>query len=189
MAALGRAFAEGRLTIDEYDDRCKGVTHANVRSDLDQYFLDIPQNPDGSGKELDTVYSAQEIAAAHKSSKNTKAGILGLTTVGALVATPILMTAVGELAGLLLFVIPMVWILLYVMNIGPKSWYTPSPKQIEKERLREIQSADALRNAERKAAEQARQAELKAQRQQLAGELTNEAMGFAKRSLDKFKKK
>lgn len=189
MAALGRAFAEGRLTIDEYDDRCQGVARANVRSDLEQYFLDIPQNWDGSGKELDSVYSAQEVAAAHRSAKNIRGGLLGLTMVGSIAAVPVLLALDVMFAPVVLVLIPVVWILLYVMKIGPKSWYMPSPRQIEKERLREIQSADAIRNAERKAAEQARQAELKAQRQQLASELTNEAMGFAKRSLDKFKKK
>lgn len=189
MAALGRAFAEGRITIDEYDDRCQGITRATVRGDLDRFFQDIPQNPDGSGKDLDTMYSAQEVSAAYKTSRNIRSGLLGLTTVGSIAAIPVLAVAGSVVPALPLVLIPIVWILLYIMKIGPKSWYTPSPKQIERERLREIQSADAIRNAERKAEEQARQAELKAERQRLAGELTNEAMGFAKRSLDKFTKK
>ncbi len=188
MAALGRAFAEGRLTIDEYDSRCREIAVATTRSDLEPLFLDIPQNPDGSGKELDVSYSAQEIAAAHKSSRNTRLGIMGLTTVVTLAAVPVLAASGFVAATVLYAVIPIVWILLYIMKVGPAQWYMPSPKQIEKERLREIQSADALRNAERKAAEQARQAELRAERQRLAGELTNEAMGFAKRTMDKFKK-
>lgn len=188
MAALGRAFAEGRLTIDEYDDRCQRTAAAMTRSDLEPLFLDIPQNPDGSGKELDVSYSAQEVAAAHKSSRNTRLGIMGIVTVVTLAGVPALLAS-GLTAAVVLFaVIPIVWILLYIMKVGPAQWHMPSPKQIEKERLREIQSADAIRNAERKAEEKARQAELRAERQRLAGELTNEAMGLAKRTMDKFKK-
>lgn len=188
MAALGRAFAEGRLTIDEYDERCTEITRATTRSDLEPLFRDIPQNPDGSGTEFDVSYSAREIAAAHKSSRNTRLGIMSLTAVVTLAAVPALIAS-GFLAATTLYaVIPVVWILLYVMKVGPAQWHMPSPKQIEKERLREIQSADAIRNAERKAEVQARQAELREERQRLAGELTNEAMGIAKRTMDKFKK-
>ena len=188
MAALGRAFSEGRLNVNEYDERCKDVAAAATRSDLEPLFTDIPQNPDGSGKELTVSYSAQEIAAAHKASRNTRLGVLGLTTVLVLAGVPLLQATGFAAAPVLLAIIPIVWILLYIMKVGPASWYMPSPKQIEKERLREIQSADAIRNAERKAEEQARQAQLRAERQRLAGELTNEAMGFAKRSIKKFKK-
>lgn len=179
MAALSRAFSEGRLNVDEYDSRVKSVVRADVSSDLESLFTDLPQNADGSGKDFDTMYSAQEVAAAHKASKNSKLGVLLLSTIASLVAIPVVNVATGTgLGALFLFVIPTVWVLLYILKIGPEQWYSPSPRQIERERLREIKSADAIRSAERKA-----------KRQEIAGELTTDAMSFAKRSLDKFTKK
>lgn len=188
MSSLGRAFAEGRLTMDEYDCRCQDITKAQSLSDLQAVFADLPQNPHTAALDHRPVYSLAEVQAARRSSRRTRAGVLGLTTVGTIVATPILISAVGGLGGMLFFLIPTVFILLYVMKIGPASWHQPSPRQIERERMREIQLANAQFNAERRAQEEARQAEIRAKRRELTGELTNEAMGFAKKSLDRFKK-
>lgn len=188
MAALGRAMSEGRLSVDEYDARCQTVTKATLRKELEPLFSDLPQTPVGSSKDPDVMYSAQEVAAAHKGSRNVKFGLMSLTTVGSIAAVPILASIGVMTPGWSLVLIPIVFILLYILKIGPAKWHTPSPRQIHRQRLREIQSAEALRSAERKAEDQARLAELRSQRQLLAGELTNEAMGIAKRSIDKFKK-
>lgn len=188
IAALGRAFAEGRLTMDEYEDRIQTITEAQTHQQIVPVFSDLPQNASSTVIDNSPRYSAQEIEAAYRRSKHTKWGLMGLTTVGTLVAIPVLTVLSSELWGLLIFLIPTVFILLFIMKIGPKSWYQPSPRQIERERMRQIQASEALYTAERRANDEARQAELRAQRQQLASELTNEAMGFAKRSMDKFKK-
>lgn len=189
IAALGRAFAEGRLTMDEYEDRIESITQAQTHGKVAQVFTDLPRM-DGSSTVIDNSprYTQQEVEAAYRSSKRTRLGIMALTTVGTLAAIPILTVASSWMWAMLFFVIPTVFILLYIMKIGPKSWYQPSPRQIERQRLRQIQASQALYTAEKKANDEARQAELRAQRQQLASELTNEAMGFAKRSIDKFKK-
>lgn len=189
IAALGRAFAEGRLTMDEYEDRIESITQAQTHGQVAQVFTDLPRM-DGSSTVIDNSprYTQQEVEAAYRSSKRTRLGIMALTTVGTLAAIPILTAASSWMWAMLFFVIPTVFILLYIMKIGPKSWYQPSPRQIERQRLRQIQASQALYTAEKKANDEARQAELRAQRQQLASELTNEAMGFAKRSIDKFKK-
>ena len=188
MSSLGRAFAEGRLIMDEYDCRCKDITEAQSLADLQVVFADLPQNPQSTALDHRPVYSVAEVQAARRSSRRTRAGVMGLTTVGTIVATPILVSAVGGLGGLLVFLIPTVFILLYVMKVGPTSWHQPSPRQIERERMREIQIANAQLNAERRAQEEARQAEIRARRRELTGELTNEAMGLAKKSIDRFKK-
>lgn len=189
MSSLGRAFAEGRLTMDEYDCRCQDITRAQSLSDLQAVFADLPQNPHTAALDHRPVYSLAEVQAARRSSTRTRAGLLGLTTVGTLFAGPILISAGAVATGTLLFaLIPTVFILLYVMKVGPASWHQPSPRQIERERRREIQIATAQFKAERRAQEEARQAEIRAKRRELTGELTTEAMGFAKKSLDRFKK-
>ena len=45
MNALGHALGEGRLSLSEYDERCREVAAAQVRADLDPLFADIPQRP------------------------------------------------------------------------------------------------------------------------------------------------
>lgn len=188
MASLGRAFAEGRLTMDEYDERCTTITRAQSRADLAPVFRDLPQSPNSTAMDRTPVYSLAEVQSARRAAQRTRAGVMGLTTVGTLVATPILLATGLEMAGLLIFLIPTVFILLYVMKIGPDSWHQPSARQIERQRLREIQAANATHTAQQRAREEARQAEIRARRRELTGELTNEAMGFAKKSIERFKK-
>ncbi|AKE40136.1 Hypothetical protein NG00_01970 [Corynebacterium camporealensis] len=186
MDALGRAFAEGRLTMDEYDERCRQVTAATKRSELAQLFDDLPADLQHSPAD-GPLYSAAEIAEAHRAGKKTRLGVMSLTTVGTFVATPLLILVHPGFSALIA-IIPTVFILLYIMKIGPASWFAPSPRALEKQRLREIRAAYALENAERQAHNEARREELRAQRSQLAGELTNEAMGFVKRSIDRMRK-
>lgn len=188
MSALGQAFAEGRLSMDEYDNRCTSITRAQSAADLAPVFHDLPQSPRSTAIDHQPVYSVADVDNARRASRRTRAGLMGLTTIGTIVATPLLMATVAEMAGLLFFVIPTVFILLYVMKIGPASWHQPSPRQIEREKMRQIQIANAQMTAERRALEDARQAEIRARRRELTGELTNEAMGFAKKSLGRFKK-
>lgn len=187
MESLGRAFAEGRLTMDEYDERCRQIGACQHRKDLAPVFHDLPQSVHNSASS-GPMYSAQEIYEAYRSSKRTRLGIAGLTTVGTLAAAPILIATVSPAFSALYALIPIIFILLYVMKVGPASWYTPSPRKLERERFRELRMQQAIQSAEQRAAHQERQAQLRAQRQQLAGELTNEAMGFAKRSIDKMRK-
>lgn len=50
VAQLGRAFAEGRLDLDEYDERVASAYGAKTASDLLQLTADLPvPNPDHRG--------------------------------------------------------------------------------------------------------------------------------------------
>ncbi|MGP6175606.1 DUF1707 SHOCT-like domain-containing protein [Corynebacterium sp. A21] len=170
MSQLGHAMAEGRLSIDEYDIRCRKVAAAEVRSDLDGLFHDLPQTfAQRPGTEIEQVYNASEVEAAHRSGARPKAGLLGLSTIGAVIATAVMAPAIGEMSLLFMFIIPVMAILLYVMKIGPASWYAPSKRQLERNRLRELRTAERLRSAE-----------LRVQRKERQHELTSEAMSMAK---------
>ncbi|MGD7001596.1 DUF1707 SHOCT-like domain-containing protein [Corynebacterium halotolerans] len=175
MSQLGQAMAEGRLSIEEYDSRCRRIAAAQVRSDLDGLFSDLPVNFAAQpGREIEQVYGASEIEAAHRAGARPKAGVLGLTTVAAIAGTAIAAPAIGGLATLFLLLIPVVFILLYVMKLGPATWYAPSKWQLERNRLRELRSAERIRAAE-----------LRVQRKERQHELTSEAMNMAKNFLGK----
>ena len=47
IAALSRQFSEGRLTPDEFSERCAAVGAALTRADLKPIFIDLPVNPAG----------------------------------------------------------------------------------------------------------------------------------------------
>lgn len=187
MSTLGRAFSEGRLTVDEYDQRCAEITRAEVHGDLEPLFRDIPQFEGRPGTQVDKLYSAQEIESAYREGRKMKLGVLGLTTVGG-VAGSALLAAATPASGLLLLLIPTVWILLYVMKVGPASWHVPSARAVDKQRIRELKTAEQLRAAELRLAEQDRLAELRAERRAQTAELTNKAMGFVNKALERGKK-
>jgi hypothetical protein len=186
MSTLGRAFAEGRLTVDEYDHRCAEVAKAELHRDLTPLFQDIPQFQGAPGTEVDKLYSAQEIESAFRDGRKTRFGLLGLTTVGS-AAGSILLAGTTPFSPLLLLLIPTVWILLYIMKIGPKSWFVPSSRALDRQRIREVRTAEQLRAAELRLAEQDKLAALRAERRAQTAEITNKAMGFVNKALDRGK--
>lgn len=42
VGRLGQALAEGRLSLDEYEERVGGVLRARTRGDLEPFFVDLP---------------------------------------------------------------------------------------------------------------------------------------------------
>jgi len=75
--------------------------------------------------------------------------------------------------------------MLYVAKVGPESWHRPSPRQIERQRMRELKAAGAEERAQMRALEQARWAE----RRRQASEITGDAMNLAKRKLEQWNQK
>ncbi|WP_234947720.1 MULTISPECIES: DUF1707 domain-containing protein [Corynebacterium] len=205
MSALGKAFGEGRLSLDEYDTRCKAVAAANYHADLTPLFQDIPQRPNFSpsaatgtgstiwsqattgaaGNELQ-VYTAPEIMAARRAGQRKRAGAFWLGTIGAIGAMGI---GAGinapVLSGLAMLLIPTLFVLLYIMKIGPDDWYMPTLNQLERNR-REVAKAKAL---ELEASHAYEQAQRKLERKAQIDRLTNDALGMAQDTLDRFKPK
>ncbi|HIW90741.1 MAG TPA: DUF1707 domain-containing protein [Candidatus Corynebacterium avicola] len=186
LSLLAVHFADGRLTITEYDDRCKDAAAAATRGQLDVLFTDLPPLPDqqarlsgntgGNSREL-AVYSANEIAEQHRRGSRPRAGIMGLTIVGAIAGTAIFTSWP------ILFLIPAVAILLYVMKIGPESWHTPSPAALERERVKRLRREHQLELEEKAHAEQLANEERKAQRRQKQSEMGEEAWDLAQRAM------
>ncbi len=185
MSTLGRAFAEGRLTIDQYDERCQKIAEAEFHRDLEPLFSDIPRFGGEASVQLDKLYSAQEIEAAHREGRNIRLGILGLTAIGGVVGAAVLNS---PLSVLLLSTVAVVWVLLYVMKVGPQSWYVPSARAVDRQRLRELRTTEQLRAAELRLQNQEQLEALKAERRAQTAELTNKAMGFVNKALERGKK-
>lgn len=185
MSTLGRAFAEGRLTIDQYDERCQKIAEAEFHRDLDPLFSDIPRFSGQATGQVDKLYSAQEIESAYREGRNIRLGLLGLTTIGGVAGAAV---AASALSFVFMALIPTMWVLLYIMKVGPKSWYVPSARAVDKQRLRELRTTEQLRAAELRLQNQEQLEALRAERRAQTAELTNKAMGFVNKALERGKK-
>lgn len=183
---LAQALGEGRLSLDEFEERTDAVMVASTRRELAEVFMDIPTKASTELK----VYSQGEVARAFESTRKPRlatamVGSLGLFF-GAIASFAALSGVTAALTGTgLLFLIPALWILLYVAKVGPESWHRPSLRQIERQRRRELKAATAEERAQMRALEQAQWAE----RRRQAGEITGDAMNLAKRKLEQWNQK
>ena len=162
MNALGTHFADGRLTLVEYEERVQKVAEAVTDDQVAKLFQDLPEES----------FTASEIEEYRKKAGHPKAGILGLSMVAAVAG--IGFTSASGLSILFVLLPIVVFILLYVMKIGPDSWYMPSAAQLRRERLRELAYQQKLLALEQKKSDQERVRALK-----------NRALGAAEKFLDK----
>lgn len=196
MAALGHAFGEGRFSLEEYDNRCKAVAAADFRSDLLPLFEDIPQNPGqtlppGAAPGMQTeipgemvVYTAKEIMQTRRAGRRMRTGAFLLGSTGALAGTMVLGGLGAEiLAGVCFLLIPTLFVLLYVMKVGPDEWHTPSLRQLERNR-RELVRAKQL---EIEASQAYEQAQRKLERKAQIDRLTDDALNMAQQTMNRFK--
>lgn len=184
VGALSAALAEGRLTMDEFDKRCRGVAAAQLRADLEPLFRDIPQSPASpavyEAAPSGEVYTAREIALSRKDGQKTRAGLFWLGSIGTVAgALAIPDPAIGVSV---LLLIPALFVLLYVLKVGPDSWYTPSLRQLERKR-RELVRIQQLEIAAANAHEEARR---RAARKQQMSQLTDDALDAAHRTVKRF---
>lgn len=170
ISALGEHFADGRLTMTEYEERVQQATAAVSEGELEKIFSDLPKLE--ASRELVPYYSAREIDRMYRSGRNMRLGLLLSTVIGSS-ALAMLVNSVWANSAILLLLIPLVFVLLYVMKVGPQSWYDPSPKQLERQRFREL-----------KMQQRAQQAQWKFERKQRTHQLTSSAMKFAQKRLN-----
>ena len=199
MNALGHALAEGRLQIDEFDDRCAAVAQAQYQRDLDQVFVDIPFTQQATSGAVEKYYSESQVARAREAGKKPRLGTALLTSLAGMIAFPGFVALAfetestsnavvfGGLAMLTAFVVPAVWIALYILKIGPDSWHRPSPAQLERQRRKELRAAEADRRAEEKELTRQQWAERRAQAAELGGDAFNVAQKAAREQLNKWK--
>ena len=183
MDDLGAHFAAGRLTMDEYEQRISLVAQATMKSDIFPIFDDLPSSLATSPtRAIEPLYTVSEINELRGRGQNMRLGILGLSTV---VAGGVSMVAGTGLP--LVIIVPFVFILLYIMKIGPSSWYTPSPARLERQRQRELRMLKASQMREIEIANAQHLAQQKILRQQKQAELTNTAIDLTNQTLKRFK--
>ncbi|MDK8763751.1 DUF1707 domain-containing protein [Corynebacterium sp. MSK218] len=183
---LAQALGEGRLTMDEFEERTDAVMQATTRRELAEVFMDIPTKASTELK----IYSRGEMERAYQSTRKPRLATAMVGTLGLLFGS---IASFGAMSGVtaaltgtgLLFLIPALWIMLYVAKVGPESWHRPSPRQIERQRMSELKAATAEERAQTRALEQAQWAE----RRRQASEITGNAMNLAKRKLDEWNQK
>ena len=191
MDILGRALGEGRLDMGEFDNRCQAVAQAQTQQDLQPILGDLPTGRGGGvvDKQVSddaVLYSQAEIMQARRSGRRTRAGVFWLGTIGSIGLVG-LFEAVNAnvMSGLSLLIIPTLFILLYVMKVGPDSWYTPSLRQLEQQRRQEIKR----RQLEIEAAQVHQQALMRAQRKDQINQMTNDALNIAQDTVNRFRRK
>ncbi|MDY5785547.1 DUF1707 domain-containing protein [Corynebacterium sp.] len=200
MSALSNALGEGRITMEEFDQRCTAIAQATFQSDLEPVFSDIPQCPtpttavglvgpvpvpvSATGEDVQ-LYSSHEIVAARRDGQKMRAGAFWLGTIGAMGVSVAAAAFSGTFTLLPLFIIPTLFILLYVMKVGPDSWYTPSIRQLEKKRRQLVR----IQQLEIEAAHAREIAEQRAQRRQQVTQLTDDVIGVAHQTVRRFRKK
>ena len=87
------------------------------------------------------------------------------------------------LAGVCFLLIPTLFVLLYVMKVGPDEWHTPSLRQLERNR-RELVRAKQL---EIEASQAYEQAQRKLERKAQIDRLTDDALNMAQQTMNRFK--
>ena len=191
MDILGRALGEGRLDMAEFDNRCQAVAEAQTQQDLQPILGDLPTGRGGGvvDKQVSddaVLYSQAEIMQARRSGRRTRAGVFWLGTIGTIGLVSIFGAAGSSaLSGLSILLIPTLFILLYVMKVGPDSWYTPSLRQLEQQRRRDIRA----RQLEIEAAQVHQQALMRAQRKDQINQMTNDALNIAQDTVNRFRRK
>ncbi|WP_288833354.1 DUF1707 domain-containing protein [uncultured Corynebacterium sp.] len=191
IATLSRALGEGRLTMDEFDSRCEAVARAQFLSDLTPLFDDLPTTASPAAVPAlltpsePALYGADEIRATRRQGQRMRAGVFWLGTLGSFALSGVAgaVTSSG-LSALPLLIIPTLFILLYVMKVGPDEWYTPSIRQLERRR-RELVRVQQLEIEASRAHEIAAQ---RAQRRQQVSQLTTDAINVAQQTVSRFKK-
>lgn len=191
VTALSVAFGEGRLTMDEFDRRCAAVAKAEYSPDLMALFQDLPQKPGqcqvpARQTQNAPVYTGEDIELARRRGRNVRGGLMGLSTIASLALMGVFAEMrVDSLMMFSLLIIPTVFILLYVMKVGPDSWYTPSVRQIQRAQ-RQAVKMQQLELQSRQAAEIAMRKQL--QRQQM-DQLKNDALNIAQQTMHRFNKR
>lgn len=185
MSALGHALGEGRLTLAEYDERCRDVAAAQLRSELEPLFADIPQRPGGAAPQPQqhnspsemTVYTAREIVETRREGRKMRAGVFWLGTISSFIAMGISFEhGLDALGAIFLGLIPTLFVLLYVMKVGPDDWYTPTVRQLEKHRRQALRAQQLELETQRKL-----------ERQEQLSQLTGDAIGLAQNTVNRFK--
>ncbi|MCS4536007.1 DUF1707 domain-containing protein [Corynebacterium sp. HS2168-gen11] len=183
--ALAKHVAAGRIDLDEYEIRVDIITSAVTHGDLEQVFYDLPPAEDTMQEaELAAMYTRAEIYQAYKDGKRIRLGILLLSTFAVLSIEQ----AFHSQPSLFFIVGVTLYILLYLIKIGPSSWYTPSPRELARQRQRDLEMAYQEHQQRIRMLSAKQRAELTAFRAQKRAEIANHALEMTENMMRKLNK-
>lgn len=158
LDTLSTLTSRGYISIAEFEERSATAAAALTRGELDRLFADIPPQafrvpaPVAAGSDINQ-YAPPEAKTTHRSGAAMLHGTMALVTFLVLA-----LVSVSDSLDVAFWIIPVVAVLLYVIKIGPSSWYAPSQaklfkqqqamaeqrrKQLNKEKRSELQRAVA----------------------------------------------
>ncbi|QGU02741.1 hypothetical protein CKALI_09430 [Corynebacterium kalinowskii] len=107
LEKLKAASQSGHLSLVEFDQRAARATHATTQADIDLILADIPQNL--------------------MVKQNRTSGLQKRIGIVALWASLVPLVAIGaaDLAAIFAVLTIPLCILLFIMKVGPDSWYEP----------------------------------------------------------------
>lgn len=107
LERLKGASQSGHLSLSEFDRRAQIAAHATTQGDIDRILADIPQN----------------LLVKHNrtSGLQKRIGIMGLW----LSTIPLIAVGSADLATIFAVLTIPLAILLFIMKVGPDSWYEP----------------------------------------------------------------
>ncbi|MCS4490168.1 DUF1707 domain-containing protein [Corynebacterium sp. ES2794-CONJ1] len=132
---LGIHVAQGRLNLDEYEERVDRITHATKRAEVMEVFADLPRPQEPVLSPMEPMYSRSEIMEAHRSGRRIRLGVLLLGTLVSFMS----LGATGLES--FLFLPFILYILLYLFKVGPSSWHAPSAAALDRRRQLQAKSA------------------------------------------------
>ncbi|MBN9644515.1 DUF1707 domain-containing protein [Corynebacterium sp. CCM 8862] len=149
MQCLQDLYAAGYLTVSEFDERTRLACAATTRGEITDLFTDLPRQAFTNRGNLPattqsqqvtrTSFNLPEITKPRASGKSQRLGVALISTIGLVAISGINVPGFGFAA----LLIPVVWILLYVMKVGPASWYQPTPTMLQRsaEQIRQLGSS------------------------------------------------
>ncbi|MCK7637667.1 DUF1707 SHOCT-like domain-containing protein [Corynebacterium pygosceleis] len=127
LEALAGYLESGHLTITDFEERSAAVPGCRTTGDLEIILADLPAGGDAPAS---TGSGTASPSPGRVSGIRTRIGVF--LTVGVLCMTATAATA----SPLPLVVWALTAIALFILNVGPDSWYTPSLRQLERRALR-----------------------------------------------------
>lgn len=159
LDSLSTLASRGYITLSEFDERSCSAAAAVTRNELNALFTDVPASAfEGSPGNAYTPnlpatygvpsapqlwsqgmsYPVPDAIESPREGRHIRDGFMAITA--------IVVTAAADLADVeaLMLIIPVLAILIYGMKIGPKSWFAPTKKQLQKQEFRRQKQIAAM---------------------------------------------
>mgnify|MGYP000963711905 CR=1 FL=1 len=152
LDSLSTLASRGYIPLPEFDERSRSAAAAVTRNDVpasafegspgNAYTLNLPA-PYGvpSAPQLWTQgisYPVPDAIESPREGRHIRDGFMAITTICVVAAADL-----SDVEALML-IIPVLAILIYGMKIGPKSWFAPTKKQLQKQEFRRQKQIAAM---------------------------------------------